>query len=71
MAVVFKSLDKDNRTVTLEVDGRSVTRDIADNVSDTDAYIRSLAQGLAKEAASASTLSDTSFKADEVIVEDS
>ena len=49
--VTFISLDKENRKVTLDVDGTQFTRGIAENVGDEDLekYIVALASGLIAE----------------------
>ena len=50
--VTFIELNKEARTVTLDVDGTQVTRGIADNVGDDqlEEYINALARGLVTEA---------------------
>jgi len=57
------------RTVTMEVDGVAVTRKMASNVTDTDAYIKALAKGLAAEYADKPTAEDTTFNRGDVLVE--
>lgn len=66
--ILFESIDTVNRTVTLKVGATLVTRGYASNVTDIDAYIKALAEGLKIEFPESETvLSPTSFvKGEEV-----
>ena len=69
MEVKFKSIDLEARKVTLTVDKEEVSRSIANNVEDVDAYIKALAKGLIVEKqGDAKVLASPSFKADETIL---
>ena len=68
--VKFTSIDKDERTVTFDVDGEAVTRKIPEQFEGTiEDYIRALARGLAIEytAATPEAIPDPAFEANEVI----
>ena len=70
MAMVkFESLNKTTKTVVMNVDGVNVTRNIADNITDADKYIKALALGLATENPVNPVLESTTYKKGEVIVD--
>ena len=70
MAIVkFESLNKTDKTVVMNVDGVNVTRNVADNITDADKYIKALALGLATENPVKPVLGSTTYKKGEVIVD--
>jgi len=71
--VTFKSLDKEARTATFDVDGKSVTRKIPQQFAGTiDEHLTALAKGLDIEFAPklAQVIDTPSLKADDVVVAD-
>lgn len=72
MTVKYKSINQQQRTVTLELNESNVTRNIPDQFEGTiDEYITSLAQGLEDEALATpdpKTIENPSFSVNEVII---